>query len=123
MSTFTVACVQTAPTFGDVARNLDAVEALLEGVQADVVVLPELFATGYSFVDRGEARSFAEPFPGGRTIARLCDWSRATGGMIVAGFPEVQGDQVFNAAAAVAAGAPLGCYRKAPPVRIRVGVL
>ena len=86
MSTFSIACVQTAPVFGDVARNLDEVGALLEGVRADVVVLPELFATGYSFRDRAEARSLAEPFEGGRTVERLRVWSEATGGMIVAGF-------------------------------------
>lgn len=113
MSTFSVACVQTAPVFGDVAHNLDEVEALLADVRADVVVLPELFATGYSFRDREEARSLAEPFEDGATVERLRLWSDATGGMIVAGFAEIAGDQVFNAAATVGFGRRLGCYRKA----------
>lgn len=113
MSTFSVACVQTAPRFGEVAHNLDEVEALLQDVRADVVVLPELFATGYSFQDRDEVRALAEPFAGGPTIERMRAWSETTGGMIVAGFPEIDGERLFNAAAVVAFGRPLGCYRKA----------
>ena len=113
MSTFSVACVQTAPVFGAVEDNLREVEDLLDGVAADVVVLPELFATGYSFRDRDEAVAFAEPFPDGETVSRLCQWSDATGGVVVGGFPERAGDRVFNAAAVVGFGRPLGCYRKA----------
>jgi predicted amidohydrolase len=107
-----VACVQTDPAFGEVSRNLDAAEALLEGVAADLVVLPELFATGYSFRDRAEAISLAEPFEGGPTVRRLLAWSERTGGVVVAGFAERNGDRVHNSAAVVAAGRPLACYRK-----------
>jgi predicted amidohydrolase len=107
-----VACVQTDPVFGEVERNLDAAARLLEGARADLVVLPELFATGYSFRDRDEALALAEPFPGGRTVERLLSWSARTGGVVVGGFPERAGDRVFNAAAVVAAGRPLLAYRK-----------
>jgi len=107
-----LAALQTEPRFGDVAGNLDQVEAMLEGRRADLLVLPELFASGYSFRDRQEAESLAEPMVGGPTTERLCNWSRATGGMIVAGFPERDGERVFNAAAIVAAGERVACYRK-----------
>ncbi len=112
MSTHTIAALQTAPIFGDVEANLDALEPHLEGLRADLLVLPELFASGYSFLDRAEVLSLAEPVAGGPTTDRLLTWSRATGGMIVAGFPERDGDQVFNAAAIVADGVLVGCYRK-----------
>lgn len=112
MSEKTLALLQTAPVFGEVEQNLDAVERELEGLHADLLVLPEFFATGYSFRDREEARAYAEPFDGGRTTERLCAWSRATGGVIVAGYPERSGDAVYNAAAVVAAGEPLASYRK-----------
>jgi predicted amidohydrolase len=107
-----VGVLQTEPRFGAVEANLDAVERALCDVQADLIVLPELFATGYSFRDRAEACALAEPFEGGRTVERLQTWSRSTGGMIVAGYAERDGDQVFNAAAVVSAGALLGSYRK-----------
>jgi len=110
--THALAALQTAPVFGAVRANLDAVAQSIEGRRDDLLVLPELFATGYSFVDRAELLSLAEPFEGGPTTERLLAWSRATGGMIVAGFAERDGDNVYNAAGIVAAGERVACYRK-----------
>ena len=109
---YTVALLQTEPRFGAVEANLDAVEASLDGVQADLLVLPEFFATGYSFRTRDEARALADEGSGGPTLDRLRAWSRATGGMIVAGYPERAGDRLYNAAAIVAAGEWIDSYRK-----------
>lgn len=112
MSDRTLALLQTAPVFGEVERNLDEAERAIEGLEADLLVLPELFASGYSFRTRDEALALAEPFAEGPTIERLCAWSRQTGGVIVAGYPERDGERVFNAAAVVAAGERLLSYRK-----------
>jgi predicted amidohydrolase len=109
----TVLCVQTHPTFGDVAANLQAVERLLaDHASADLVVLPELFATGYAFRDADEALALAERFPDGDTVQRMRSWSQRLGGVVVGGFPERDGDRVYNAAAVVADGAALRSYRK-----------
>ncbi len=110
--TRTVALLQTNPRFGAVEANLADVEARLDGVRADLIVLPELFSTGYSFRDRDEAAGLAEPYPGGPTVQRIAALSEKTGGMIVAGFAERAAEQLFNSAFVVAAGKPLGCYRK-----------
>jgi predicted amidohydrolase len=109
---FTVAALQTDPVFGDAAANVAAIDTQLAGVEADLVVLPELCTSGYSFRDRDEALAHAERFPSGPLSERLLAWSERTGGMIVAGFAERDGDCVYNAAAVVAAGRPLGTYRK-----------
>jgi 5-aminopentanamidase len=108
----TVVAVQTSPRFGEVARNLDEASAALRGVEAALVVLPELFATGYAFRDRAEAESLAEPFPAGLTTDALLALSRQTGGVVVGGLVERDGARLYNAAAVVAAGRPLVCYRK-----------
>lgn len=109
----TLALAQTAPAFGEIEANLTALDALLDGVPADLIVLPELFATGYSFRDRAEAVSLAEPAGDGPTFARMAAWSRDTGAVIVGGYPERGGDAVYNAALVVADGAVLHSYRKA----------
>ncbi|RKZ24949.1 acyltransferase, partial [bacterium] len=44
--------VQFAPKLGDIHTNLQKVDDLLKNVSADIIVLPELFATGYLFPDR-----------------------------------------------------------------------
>lgn len=107
-----VACLQTRPAFGEVRANLDAVEARLAGTRADLVVLPELFATGYAFRTRDEAYDLSEAWPEGATTERLCAVSEGTGGMVVGGLLERDGDRLFNSAAVVVAGRPVLRYRK-----------
>lgn len=110
--TYRVACLQTHPVFGEIQANLDAASTRLAGVEADLIVLPELFASGYSFRTRDEALALAEPWPGGATTERLCALSERTGGMIVGGLLERDGDRLFNSAAVVVAGRPVHVYRK-----------
>ncbi|HWV47256.1 MAG TPA: nitrilase-related carbon-nitrogen hydrolase, partial [Nitrospira sp.] len=64
---------QFNPQFGEVAKNLDVVAAKLEQVEADLIVLPELFASGYQFLSREEVQQFAEPVPDGQTVRCLID--------------------------------------------------
>lgn len=107
-----VAAVQMEPVFGDIEANLRTLDGLLPDLRADLIVLPELCVSGYSFADRDEAYALSETFPDGPLSERLLGWSEQTGGMIVAGFAERDADRVHNAAAVVAAGRPLGTYRK-----------
>jgi predicted amidohydrolase len=110
---WTVGLVQYAPTFGRKVENLMAVEALLRDVRADLVVLPELFATGYLFRDAAEAYELAEPIPDGPTCQALWDWSRRWDMAIVAGMAERAPDGVYNSAVLVdARTGTLEVYRK-----------
>ena len=84
----TVALLQTKPAFGERSANLAAVEQALQGLTVDLLVLPELFATGYSFRDRAEALALAESLEESDNIERLRAMSRQTGGVIVAGYTE-----------------------------------
>nr|WP_279322380.1 nitrilase-related carbon-nitrogen hydrolase [Rhodothermus marinus] len=58
-----VAYVQYNPAYLQVTQNLKQVEALLEGVEADLIVLPELFASGYFFRSHEDLEAVAEPIP------------------------------------------------------------
>ncbi len=107
-----VGYLQFDPVFGEVARNLDLVEARLEQAEADLLVLPELCATGYQFVSQEEVFRLAEPVPDGETTKRLVDLAARRGMTIVAGLPERAGAQCFNAAVVVGPQGVLGCYRK-----------
>ena len=52
--------IQTSPVFGKVERNIDQTVHQINKIDAGLIVLPELFNTGYQFIDRKEAFNFAE---------------------------------------------------------------
>lgn len=107
-----ISVLQHEPAYLDVRSNLDRVESLLEGVDADLVVLPELFATGYFFRSHDDVLAVAEEAPGGVTVERLHGWARATGATFVAGMVERAGAKLFNSAVVVTPRGWLGTYRK-----------
>jgi 5-aminopentanamidase len=67
VSTVRVACHQLAPVIGELDANRARALAALDAAAAagaQVVVLPELAASGYVFHDAHEARALAEPADG-----------------------------------------------------------
>ncbi|MDH4328036.1 MAG: acyltransferase [Nitrospira sp.] len=103
---------QYDPLFGEVAKNLDAVTAVLERAEADLIVLPELFASGYQFVSQEEVQRLAEPVPDGPTTRRLMEIADRRRLHIVAGLPEKAGSKCYNSAVIVGPAGFIGCYRK-----------
>ncbi len=103
---------QYDPQFGEVAKNLDVVTAKLERAEADLIILPELFASGYQFVSEEEVRQLAETVPDGQTTRRLVEIARRQRMYVVAGLPETAGSCCYNSAVVVGPDGFLGCYRK-----------
>ncbi|OPY92675.1 MAG: (R)-stereoselective amidase [Syntrophaceae bacterium PtaU1.Bin231] len=104
--------LQYKPLFGRVDHNLDRIEALIESTDADLLVLPELFNTGYVFTSKAEVAELAEEFPGGRTVKRLTEIARRKRMHIVAGIAERYAGRLFNSAALVTPAGFGGTYRK-----------
>ena len=103
---------QNAPEFGEVEKNLDALQAALEGVESDLLVLPELFATGYQFTSEDEVLSLAEEFPGGQTCERLHEIARRKDLHIAAGVCERAEGRIYNSAVLIGPDGLRGRYRK-----------
>ena len=110
-----VACCQLTPVFGDPAANRElAAGAVARAVErgARVVVLPELISSGYVFRSRAEAAACAETADG----PTVTGWARLAAEhqiVIVGGFCEDGGGELFNSAALVDPGGLRGVYRKA----------
>jgi 5-aminopentanamidase len=110
-----VACCQLAPQVGRLAANRElAAAAIVDAASqgAAVVVLPELMSSGYVFESQAEARALAEP-PDGPTVA---GWARLAAEhdlVIIGGFCEAAGKEVFNSAVLVDASGLRVLYRKA----------
>lgn len=103
---------QYKPEFGKVAKNLEAIRAKLEQTEADLMVLPELCASGYQFVSAEEALTLSEPVPDGPTTKMLVEMAKRRRMHIVAGLPERTGAKCYNSAVIVGPSGFLGCYRK-----------
>ncbi|MDA8077693.1 MAG: acyltransferase [Nitrospiraceae bacterium] len=103
---------QFAPAFGDIHRNVDRALAALASASAELIVLPELFSTGYQFTSADEVRELAEEVPSGFTTQRLADFSRERSIFIVAGIAERDGDRIFNSAVLTGPKGFIGVYRK-----------
>jgi 5-aminopentanamidase len=103
---------QFAPRFGDKTANLDRIESAIAGADADLVVLPELCSTGYSFVSAAEALSLAEPVPGGVSTDRLIGLCRRRNLFLAAGLAEASEGRVYNSAVLLGPQGHVGTYRK-----------
>ncbi|NMC06585.1 MAG: acyltransferase [Candidatus Lokiarchaeota archaeon] len=105
--------IQTSPAYGDKERNFQHVMDLVKehAIKADLIVLPELFATGYAFTSRLEVHELGE-MPGEETTRFISRVSLETGAIIVAGFIELHCEQAYNAAMIVDGGRVVGIYRK-----------
>jgi predicted amidohydrolase len=103
---------QFAPVFGKKDENIKKVLSALSDTEADLIVLPEFFATGYQFISKNEVAELSEPVPEGYTTQLLSELSRQKGIYIAAGLPERDSDRFFNSAVLVGPGGIVGVYRK-----------
>ena len=103
--------VQTSPIFGEITQNFEQVKNLLSNTKVDLIVLPELFATGYTFISKEEAESMAEKTEG-ETAKFLMRLAEKTGAVVIGGFIEKDGNQIFNSSLIVSDSEVLGTYRK-----------
>ena len=115
VSTVRVACHQLAPVVGELEANRERALTALDAAAAagaQVVVLPELAASGYVFRDADEARALAEPADG----PTLAGWAQraATQGLVIAGgFAELGADgALYNSAALIDPDGVRAVYRK-----------
>lgn len=98
---------------GNVTRTLEMItEAADSG--ANLIVLPELANTGYSFSTREDAYAHAEPLDGD-TVTQWADLAQQRELYIVGGFAELDDDgiRIFDTAVLVGPKGYIGHYRKA----------
>ncbi len=103
---------QFRPHFGEVRKNLETVLESLAGVEADLMVLPELPFTGYNFRNRRELAGLAEDPSRSETVDALASLCRRKSLYLVTGFAEKAGDRIFNSALLIRPRGPVRIYRK-----------
>jgi predicted amidohydrolase len=106
--------VQTSPRVGETHANLEQAWELIGKVrEADLVVLPELFHSGYAVRNRDEAE-YLSITDGEKsdTLGMCLDACRTFGMTIVAGILEREGKILYNSAWLIGAEGVKAKYRK-----------
>lgn len=106
-----VGYIQTSPILKDKQRNFEDIEKLIQDFKIDLIVLPELFATGYNFISKEEVAELAEDNDG-ETAQFLIKIAHLTGAIIVGGFIEKDRDKIYNSAMIVSNKGVIDTYRK-----------
>lgn len=101
--------MQLEPVFGDIAASLARVDALLASASSgslDIVVLPEMALTGYTFAGRDQVLALSELCGRGRTHAWAAGWATRLRAHVVVGYAERESDaptaRLFNSQMMVA---------------------
>lgn len=103
--------LQFSPSFGEKQKNFDQVEHLLCDITADIIVLPELFNTGYTFLNKNELTKLAEPIDG-ETSNFIQQLAKKKNCSIVYGFAEKYNDLFFNSMSFMSPADIVQTYRK-----------
>jgi predicted amidohydrolase len=91
-----VAVVQGTPFWNNGPANIHLLNTLLQPIQADIIVVPELFLTGYSFLNKEEALAAASE--AATVAAYIQHFANEKNAVIVMGFAEKQNRAVYNSA-------------------------
>lgn len=113
MARMQAAFIQTRPVFGETGKNVEDALKRIDALDADVVVLPELFSTGYQFRSRKEAAALAEDARMGYVCDRLTEIAADKKMHIAAGLAERVGKKVYNSSILVGPRGFVAVYRKA----------
>lgn len=107
-----VGFVQLEPVFGQKDANIKKATQMIDKIDADLLVLPELCFTGYLFKDKDELENLAEKIPDGPTVEHFLNLAKKRNVGIVFGIAERYDGNFYNSACMVTPEGELFLYRK-----------
>ncbi|MDT8382576.1 MAG: nitrilase-related carbon-nitrogen hydrolase [Brevefilum sp.] len=109
----TIALLQFKPTRKSIEKNIQKIQRAMEGIKADLIVLPELSNSGYLYEKAEDLKPFSEENDGqGPFLSALIDISKTIEGVIVTGYAEKDRSILYNSAIALSPQGPITNYRK-----------
>ncbi len=109
---FKVGVCQFKPELMQIDKNLAKMESLLESISADLIVLPELAASGYLFNSEEEVQNIAEDPMNGPTATLFKRLAKQLNTSYVIGFAEKAENGIYNSAMLVNPDNSVHIYRK-----------
>jgi len=104
--------LQFSPVFGRKKANFIKVVEMMKEKVCDLIVLPELFNTGYTFADREELIALAESAAWGETRDFIQSLAKEKNCLIAYGFAERENHTFYNTCGLMSATGMVGLYRK-----------
>lgn len=96
----------------DRKANLSYIRSKIKDSSFDLLVLPELFTSGYAFESRNEFMPFAENLEDSYTVRFLTELMKDCGGYITGSIPELCNEKLYNTSIIVGADGLVASYRK-----------
>jgi predicted amidohydrolase len=96
----------------NIEANLKKIADLLKNVEADLIVLPELCFSGYSFLSKNSVFPFADNSAQKEILNRLSIIAKTKGIYLIAGMAEKEGNKLYNSAIVIGPEGYIGKHRK-----------
>ena len=110
---YKVGLCQFKPSLLQKKENLEKMKKMVDGVEADLIVFPELATSGYVFCIRDEVISVADDFENSETTTMFLELSKKNDTSYVVGFPEIaDGIKLYNSCMLVNPDGSKYLYRK-----------
>lgn len=109
---YRIGLLQFKPELLNPKRNLAKIKSLLDPLEADLIVLPELVTTGYLFADRKELKQVSESAYTGMTADFFREMAVKKNTGYVVGFAEREEDDFFNSSMLINPDGNIFVYRK-----------
>lgn len=108
-----LAALQFSPVLGDTHSNIATMQALVADHSFDLLVIPELASTGYSYANRAELLPLAELPARGAFTQWMLQLASQRNAVVVGGFAERdQQERLFNSAFIALPNGEWSVYRK-----------
>lgn len=109
---YKIGVCQFRPELLQIEKNLEKIRSLLDGVSADIIVLPELASSGYLINSREEVEQISEDPHDGPTARLFLTLAKEHNTSYVIGFAERSKSDIFNSSMLVNPDGSIHIYRK-----------
>jgi predicted amidohydrolase len=109
---YKVGVCQFKPELLNYGKNLEVMIEMVENVNADLIVFPELATSGYLFSNQNEVNEIAEDFKNSKTIKAFLELSKKNNCSYVIGLPEKSNSKIYNSSVLINPDGKYFTYRK-----------
>ena len=93
-----IAVAQSFPLLADMKANIESIHGILDSVQSDIIVFPELATSGYFFTDKNDLLPLSLEWNASKILQQFQERAIVERRVIILGFPEFSEGKLYNSA-------------------------